>query len=125
MEVLSSIRIIVLIASLFGFLGVLFGAFASHILKHHLQLESQQIFEIGVRYQMYHALAIFCIALLSFHFASSWFITAAWSFIVGIIIFSGSLYLLALTGIKSWGAVTPIGGIFLILGWLFCIVGLL
>jgi uncharacterized membrane protein YgdD (TMEM256/DUF423 family) len=109
------------IAAIFGGLSVGAGAFAAHALKEKLQARSLEIFETGARYQMYHALALILVALLikisgeqSPHPA---LIAAGWNFIIGILIFSGSLYVLSLTGIKVVGAITPLGGAAFLAGW--------
>jgi len=94
------------------FLAVALGAFGAHALKARLSPDMLAIFETGVRYQVYHALALLLLAAL--HGPSK----AAWCFTAGIALFSGSLYLLALTGVRKWGAVTPIGGILFLAGWL-------
>lgn len=99
------------------------GAFGAHGLKRHLSPEMLVIFETGVRYQMYHALALLAAAWAVAVFDSKFISRAGTCFTAGIIIFSGSLYLLALSGIKMFGAVTPIGGVLLILGWFFLIRG--
>ncbi len=99
------------------------GAFGAHGLKRHLSPEMLVIFETGVRYQMYHALALLAAAWAVTVFDHKSIFRAGTCFTAGIIIFSGSLYLLALSGIKMFGAVTPIGGVLLILGWFFLIRG--
>jgi uncharacterized membrane protein YgdD (TMEM256/DUF423 family) len=96
----------------FMFLAVGLGAFGAHALKARLSPEMLAIFETGVKYQVYHALALLLLASLR---GPS---KAAWCFTAGIAIFSGSLYILALTGEKKWGAVTPIGGVLFLAGWL-------
>ena len=103
------------IGSLFGFLSVALGAFGAHALKAKLTPYLLDIFETGVKYQFYHALAILAVALA----VGQWKIspTPAYFFIAGIIIFSGSLFLLAFTGIKTFGAITPIGGVMFLIGW--------
>ena len=103
--------------SLTAFLGVALGAFAAHSLKSRLTPEMLDIFEVGVRYQMYHALGLFVVAWASSRWPESNFNPAGWAFIIGIIIFSGSLYLLSLTGIRWLGAITPAGGIAFLIGW--------
>lgn len=106
--------------SFLGGLGVILGAFGAHILTGRLTQEMLITFEVGVKYQIYHALALLAAALrLQRQPSSKSIIRAGWSFIFGILIFSGSLYLLALTGIRWLGAVTPIGGTAFIVGWLF------
>jgi uncharacterized membrane protein YgdD (TMEM256/DUF423 family) len=107
-----------LAGAIFGLLGVAFGAFGAHALQARLTPADLATFEIGVRYQMYHAVALLLLALIVGRSTSSgpalW---AGWSFIVGILVFSGSLYLLVLTGTRGLGAVTPIGGVALLAGW--------
>ena len=112
-------RIFLLIASILGGISVVFGAFASHAFKDRLSASSLAIWETGTKYQMYHALALILVALLVSRFPDSMLlIVACYAFIAGIFIFSGSLYALTLTGIKWLGAITPIGGLALITGWL-------
>lgn len=108
--------------ALLAFLSVAAGSFGAHLLKQRLLPDQLGIFETAVRYQMYHALALILVAL-SFQFISSnWVLGAGWLFLLGTILFSGSLYLILFTGIKAWGMVTPIGGTLFLLGWLsFCI----
>ena len=96
----------------FMFLAVGLGAFGAHALKAKLAPDMLVIFETGVRYQVYHALALLLLASLR---GPS---KAAWCFTAGIALFSGSLYLLALTGVRKWGAVTPIGGVLFLIGCL-------
>jgi uncharacterized membrane protein YgdD (TMEM256/DUF423 family) len=98
------------IAAINGALAVMAGAFAAHGLKTRLSADSLAVFETGARYHMYHALAMAVAALVAARPASI-------AFMGGIVLFSGSLYLLALTGIPIWGAVTPIGGLCFIAGW--------
>ena len=101
----------------FMFLAVGLGAFGAHALKTRLSPEMLAVFETGVRYQIYHALALLLLAALRGPGK------AAWCFAVGIVLFSGSLYLLALTGFKKWWAVTPIGGVLFLIGWLIVLFG--
>jgi uncharacterized membrane protein YgdD (TMEM256/DUF423 family) len=96
----------------FMFLAVGLGAFGAHALKTRLSPEMLAIFETGVKYQVYHALALLLLAAVR---GPS---KAGWCFTAGIVLFSGSLYVLALTGVKKWGAVTPIGGLLFLAGWL-------
>lgn len=112
-------RIFIAIAAIFGGLAVAGGAFASHALKDKLSTSALAIFETGIKYQMYHALALLLVAiLLSRMDMSPGFLTATGiAFIVGIFIFSGSLYTLSLTGIKWLGAITPLGGVAFLVGW--------
>lgn len=107
------------IAAAFGGLSVGAGAFASHALREKMTERSLEIFETGARYQMYHALALLFVALLISReeFSQPALIASGWTFIIGIVIFSGSLYALSLTGIKIIGAITPLGGAAFIAGW--------
>ena len=112
-------RIFLAIASMFGGISVVFGAFASHALKDRLSANSLAIWETGTKYQMYHALALMLVAILVSRFPNSALLTVAgYAFIIGTFVFSGSLYALTLTGIKWLGAITPIGGMAFIIGWL-------
>ena len=98
------------IAAINGGLAVMAGAFAAHGLKAHLSPKALSVFETGARYHMYHALAMALAAQMAAR-------RAAWAFLAGILLFSGSLYLLALTGMTVLGAVTPFGGLCFIAGW--------
>ena len=107
-----------LVAAVLGFLGVAFGAFGAHGLRNRLSPEMLSVFEIGVRYQMYHVYALLAVAAAIGHFGQARLLYAAgWSFVAGVLIFSGSLYALALTGTGMFGAITPIGGVGLLVGW--------
>lgn len=112
-------RIFLAIAAIFGGLSVGAGAFATHALRERLSERSLEIFETAARYQMYHALALLLVALLisRAEFYQPLFVVAGWSFIIGVSIFSGSLYALSLTNIKVLGAITPLGGAAFIAGW--------
>lgn len=104
--------------SLMAFFAVALGAFAAHGLKSRLSPEMLAIFETGVRYQMYHALGLFAVAWAVSRWPQSSAPLAGWSFILGIVIFSGSLYLLSITGMRWLGAITPVGGVAFLIGWL-------
>ena len=111
--------IIIAIAAINGFLSVGLGAFAAHGLRARLAPDMLAIFQTGVQYQMYHALAMFGVGLLCMHINDSAMLRAsAWAFLAGIVIFSGSLYILSLSGIRWLGAITPIGGVGFLAGWL-------
>ena len=102
-----------------GALAIILGAFGAHGLEEKLDADAIQTFETGVKYQMYHALALMLVAILISRFPNSILLTVAgYAFVAGIFIFSGSLYALTLTGIKWLGAITPIGGLAFIIGWL-------
>ncbi|EAW37285.1 DUF423 domain-containing protein [Lyngbya sp. PCC 8106] len=112
-------RIFLPIAAILGGLSVMAGAFGAHALSGKISERAIEIFETGARYQMYHALALFLIAVLLRTSQSSQALMniAGTAFIIGVAIFSGSLYALSLTGIKWLGAITPLGGVALIAGW--------
>ena len=111
-------RIFLSLAAILGGLSVAAGAFASHALREKISDRSLEIFETGARYQMYHALALLLVALLSrTESPPPTLIATGWLFIIGIAIFSGSLYALSLTGVKSLGAIAPLGGVAFIAGW--------
>ena len=112
-------RIFLAIASILGGLSIIAGAFASHALREKLSERALEIFETAARYQMYHALALLLVALLisqTESFQPS-LVIAGWAFIIGVTVFSGSLYALSLTDIKVLGAITPLGGLAFIIGW--------
>jgi uncharacterized membrane protein YgdD (TMEM256/DUF423 family) len=110
-------RLFVTLAALIGGLAVVLGAFGAHALKAVLEPHLLTVFETGVRYQMYHALALIALAGNRW-FQDGLFKVAGWLFVIGIVIFSGSLYLLTLTGMRWLGAITPFGGVALIGAWL-------
>ncbi len=106
-----------LLGALFGFIGVALGAFGAHGLRGRLSPEMLAVFETGVRYQMYHTLALLVAGLVAARFGG-WLVHAAgWFFVAGIVLFSGSLYVLALTGVTVLGAITPFGGLAFLIGW--------
>ena len=107
------------IAAIFGGLSVAGGAFGAHALREKISERSLEIFDTGARYQIYHALALLLVAMLMSRLDSppTTLLVSGWLFIIGVVIFSGSLYALSLTGIKSLGAVAPLGGLALMLGW--------
>jgi uncharacterized membrane protein YgdD (TMEM256/DUF423 family) len=125
-------RTFLVLGAAFGLVGVVLGAFASHALRSKLPPERIATFETGVRYQLWHALALFALVLVgrlevvtfTGGFRTAYYgsisgpaVAAGWLIVAGIVLFSGSLYALSLTGKRSWGAVTPIGGVCLVLGW--------
>ncbi|MGH8665268.1 MAG: DUF423 domain-containing protein [Burkholderiales bacterium] len=93
------------------------GAFGAHALKAHLEAPALATFEVGVRYQMYHALALLAVAWVHDRWPSRLVQAAGWLFIAGTLVFSGSLYLLVLLGVSALGAITPFGGAALLAGW--------
>ncbi|MCC6679628.1 MAG: DUF423 domain-containing protein [Phycisphaeraceae bacterium] len=109
-----------MLAGLFGLTAVVAGTFAAHVIQGRIEVDLLEIFEVGVRYQMFHALAI--LALAGFAERSGKLGAAAiWCWSAGIVIFAGSLYLLSLTGARWLGAITPIGGVLFVSGWV-CII---
>ena len=111
-------RLFFILGSLSGGLAVALGAFGAHALKDRLTPDLLQTFETGVRYHMYHALALLAVAWAISRWPESSAGTAGWAFIIGIVVFSGSLYILSFTGMRWLGAITPIGGVAFLLGWL-------
>jgi uncharacterized membrane protein YgdD (TMEM256/DUF423 family) len=107
-----------IIGAVLGFLAVAAGAFGAHLLEGRLTPRGVEVWELAARYQMVHALALLAIGLLHRHRPSRAADVAAWAMLIGVIIFSGSLYLLATTGIGLFGAITPIGGTALLIGWI-------
>jgi uncharacterized membrane protein YgdD (TMEM256/DUF423 family) len=106
------------IGSLYGLIGVALGAFAAHALAAKLSADMQAIWHTAAQYQFYHALALLAVGLLARQgMAGAGLITATLCFALGTLIFSGSLYVLALSGVRWLGAITPFGGVLLIVGW--------
>ena len=111
-------RIFFLIGTFSAFIGVAAGAFGAHGLKGRLTPEMLATFEVAVRYQMYHAFGLIAVAWVLAKQASSLASVSGWCFILGTILFSGSLYLLTLSGMRWLGAITPLGGVAFLVGWL-------
>ena len=118
-------RTFAVLGAVFGFLAVGLGAFGAHGLAGRLPPEDLEIFETGVRYHMYHALALFAAAWAAARWPGAETTAAGWLFAAGIVIFSGSLYLLVVTGPRWLGAVTPVGGLAFMVGWLLLAVAVL
>lgn len=110
-------RTFLLAGAVAGFIGVAFGAFGAHGLRGRLSPDMLSVFETGVRYQMYHALALLLTAIVAGRADSRAVVAAGWLFVTGIALFSGSLYVLAVTGVTAFGAITPIGGVAFLAGW--------
>lgn len=100
-----------------GFVGVALGAFGAHALRSRLSAEQLAVFETGVRYQLVHALALVLVGILMGRRPARLTRAAGWCFTLGIVLFSGSLYALTLTGTTAFGIVTPVGGLFFLAGW--------
>jgi uncharacterized membrane protein YgdD (TMEM256/DUF423 family) len=111
-------RLLYICAGITGFVGVALGAFAAHGLKARLDPDMLAVFDTAVRYHMYHVFAIVAAAWAWARWQRRAFAVAGWLFAAGIVIFSGSLYLLALSGVRWLGAVTPLGGVTFLAGWL-------
>src|SRR5216110_1321791 len=110
-------RTFLLAGGISGLIAVAFGAFGAHGLRGRLTPEMLTVFETGVRYHMYHALALLLVAALVPRMPGKAMVAAGWLFVAGITLFSGSLYLLAVTGVTVLGAITPIGGVAFLAGW--------
>ena len=111
-------RLWLLLSAFAGFTGVALGAFAAHGLKNCLTPEYLAVFQTGTHYQLIHALALFGVGLLALHMPGRLINLAGGAFAVGILLFSGSLYLLTLSGIGKLGMITPFGGVTFLIGWL-------
>lgn len=120
-----------IIAAVLGALSVTLGAFAAHGLKKIVPPETVATFETGVRYQFYHTFAILVVGLLLERMPAQALVTAGWLFLIGIALFSGSLYLLTAlkatqtVGLSGIGIITPIGGLFFIAGWVALLIGII
>jgi uncharacterized membrane protein YgdD (TMEM256/DUF423 family) len=108
-------------AGIFGFLSVALGAFGAHSLKNVLDDYGRSIYEKAVLYQMFHTAALFAVGGIQHFDKETSYSMAGWGFFIGIILFSGTLYLLAITGIKWFGAITPIGGVAFLFGWFWLV----
>jgi uncharacterized membrane protein YgdD (TMEM256/DUF423 family) len=111
-------RIFFAIGAVSALIAVAAGAFGAHGLKSRLSPEMLTVFEVGVRYQMYHAFALIVAAWAQTRWPGTIIVTSGWFFIGGTVLFSGSLYLLSLTGLRWLGAITPLGGLAFLAGWL-------
>ncbi|HET6344032.1 MAG TPA: DUF423 domain-containing protein [Myxococcota bacterium] len=112
-------RVLTMLAGVSGFLAVGVGAFGAHALKDKLTPDLMAIYQTGVQYHLVHAVALFGAGLLASKAPEPGpAVWAGWAFVVGTVLFSGSLYALALTGVRSLGAVTPLGGLAFLAGWL-------
>lgn len=110
-------------AALLGFSAVLLGAFGAHALKTRLDPDLLAIFDTGCRYHLIHALAMLALSGLTPHLREQTLRGVARFWLLGIVVFSGSLYVLAITGVRRWGLVTPVGGLLLLCGWLMLFFG--
>jgi len=113
----TTVRAFALAGSVLAFIGVGLGAFGAHALRSRIGPDLLATFETGVRYHMYHALALLACAWVMDRWPSPQVAWAGWLFVAGIVVFSGTLYLLTFTGARWWGALTPIGGVALLAAW--------
>lgn len=111
------VRLFAGLGAVFALLAVALGAFGAHALETRVPARDLDIFETGVRYQMYHALALVAVAWVQSRWPGGGVVVAGWLFVVGIVVFSGSLYALVLSGVRWLGAVTPFGGVAFLAGW--------
>jgi uncharacterized membrane protein YgdD (TMEM256/DUF423 family) len=111
-----------LVGAISAFIGVAAGAFGAHGLEALLSPDLLAVYETGVRYELVHAMALLFVGLAANQWPEAGWGRAGWMFVVGTLLFSGSLYALALTGVRALGAVTPVGGVFFLLGWVFAAV---
>lgn len=111
-------KLFLCIGAISGALGVILGAFGAHGLKDRLSEKMMANWMTGVEYHFYHTFAILAVGLLAMHFHSRALTGSGWAFVIGIAVFSGSLYAMALTGITRLGAITPLGGLAFIIGWI-------
>lgn len=111
-------KLFITLASLSGMFAVIFGAFGAHALKGKLDDQAIKIFETAVQYHFYHSFALLMVGVIALSQPQTVLLkSSGWLFVVGILVFSGSLYLLSLTGVRWLGAITPLGGLTLIAGW--------
>lgn len=119
-----TVQRLLLLGSATMMLGVLLGAFGAHGLKQSVSPDLLAVYDTGVRYHLIHGLGVLLIAALSLHIESRYLAAAAISHLAGIALFSGSLYVLAITGTRWLGAITPLGGLAFVLGWALLFAGI-
>jgi uncharacterized membrane protein YgdD (TMEM256/DUF423 family) len=120
-------RVFLTLGALSGLVAVAAGAFGAHALRDRLSADMLSVFQTGVTYQMYHALALVLVGILLGRFSvdgSVWLSASGWLFVVGTVLFSGSLYALSLSGTTWLGAITPLGGVAFLAGWLTLAIGI-
>jgi len=112
-------KLFIFLGSINAFLSVALGAFGAHYLKQKLTPDKLEVFHTGVQYHMIHAIGLIAIAILSDKLGNSSLVNASgWAIFIGIVLFSGSLYALSLTGLKVFGPITPLGGVSFLVGWI-------
>ena len=119
-------RVLLVIGSLFAFLSVALGAFGAHALRKKLSSDQLAVYQTGVQYQMYHALGLLALGIYAAVFGQNeWLTVSAVLMVIGVILFSGSLYVLTLTGKRGFGAITPLGGLSWIISWLLFLIAVI
>ncbi|KZE67057.1 hypothetical protein AV545_23570 [Paenibacillus jamilae] len=119
-------KVLLLLGCIMMFLAVALGAFGSHALKKRLSTDMMSIFQTGIQYQIAHGLGLLLLGVLAGNLVhSSLIVTAGWVMLVGILLFSGSLYVLSVSGVKKLGAITPIGGLAFLASWVIVIVAVM
>ncbi len=121
----STAKLFLSLGAISGALAVLIGAFGAHGLKDKLCAQMLTVYKTGVEYHFYHTLALLGIGLLSLHYKSTLLTASGWAMVAGILLFSGSLYALSISGIRPLGAITPLGGLCFIIGWILLAVAIL
>lgn len=111
------VKLWIALGATYGLLGVALGAFGAHALKQRLAPDMLRVWETAVQYQFWHALALLAVGVLALRAPSAGLTVAGCGLALGVLLFSGSLYALALSGIRGLGAITPIGGVALLVGW--------
>ena len=117
-------RIFLLLGACNGFLTVALGAFGAHALRDRIATDLYAAFQTGVHYHGLHSLALLCTGLLALHYPSPWIKRGGWLLLLGMLLFSVSLYLLTITGIRMFGIITPFGGIVLLMAWLSLVIAI-
>lgn len=118
-------KFFMLFAAASALLATMLGALGSHALRERIDINMINVYQTGVQYQFYHSLALLLLSVILFHLINHWLYAAGYAFIVGTLLFSGSLYLLSVTGIKSIGIITPCGGLAFIAGWFMLFIGVI
>ncbi|HEY9854138.1 MAG TPA: DUF423 domain-containing protein [Stenomitos sp.] len=120
-------RLFFVLGAISGFMSVALGAFGAHALRQRLQVppDLMRVWETGTHYQMMHALALLAIAFVAQRFPQGPWVAAGWCFVAGTVLFSGSLYALTLSGVRWLGAITPLGGLCFLIGWILLVVSAL
>lgn len=119
-------KVFIFLGSINAMISVILGAFGAHVLSERLNAEMLDVYQTGVHYEFYHGLGLILLGLIAYHLPESAYIHwSGWLMFAGIIMFSGSLYVLSLSGVRWLGAITPAGGVLLIISWLLLAIGVL